>query len=67
MRSEEEIFKMIAEIRNRPHLEHATKWAMIALLENVLSGPRHMGGCACMGPPGLCVCDARALCMDAKP
>ena len=63
MRSEQEVQKMIDAIKAGPQIGMSPmiKWAMISLLENVLRGPKYRGDCACTGPSGLCVCEARAL------
>lgn len=61
MRTEQEVQQMIDAIKVRYRIDHATRFAMIALLENVLRGPEYSGECGCLGPKGMCVCEARSL------
>lgn len=67
MRSEAEVRAMIAEIeairagRGGRTVDFGTADAVIAALQNVLTGPVVAGPCACMGPTDLCRCQIKQL------
>lgn len=67
MRSEAEVRAMIAEIeairagRGGRTVDFGTADAVIAALQNVLTGPVAAGPCACMGPTDLCRCQIKQL------
>lgn len=72
MRSEDEVRRMIEEIRamrpwffvtgdNYSANRQLIADGMIAVLENVLNGPKKGGWCACSGPAGFCHCEIMSI------